>query len=250
MSAKKYFVYELKKAIFAIGSIALIMTAITVTSVLTYRYYVFAGDRVESGVEVNAFMGGVLAAVVPVWMFSYKMKKHSADLYYSLPLRRRQILGSKYLLGLIAVYAPFTTSFLLGALAAVIRYPSNDMGAVYYFPAFFASLPALFCIYSIASFVFTRADRIIDGIVFMVFWALAPLALMGVFQRMYHDIAADMYMPTAPLSAVAMQFSRFIEWPNMRIREMESIKINRAVGFPITGIVAVFATVMLFLSEK
>lgn len=249
MSAKKYFVYELKKALFAIGSIALIMTAITVTRIIT-DYYVF-GYRIESGVDVSSFMGGLLAAVVPVWMFSYKMKKRSVDLFYSLPLKRSKILGVKYLLGLIALYAPYTTAFWLGALAAAIKYPSYVFDGVYYIPTYFAALPALFCIFSLSSFVFTRAERVIDGVVFIVFWAFALFAVMSVLQKIFgYAIAADMYMPTAPLNAVANYFIMRIEIPGMYVRESIETTVNRAVGFSITGLIAIAASIFLFLTEK
>ncbi len=248
MSVKKYFAYELKKSIFAIASIALIMTAITVTAILTHRYEHYG--RVESGIGTVSVMVGLLAAVVPVFMLSYKMKKRSVDLYYSLPLRRGQILRVKYLIGLIAVYAPYTVAFFLGALAAVIRFDAGAMAGEYYFAAYFASLPAIFCIYGLASFVFTRAERIIDGIAFIVFCAFAIFAVMAAVQRIEHRVAADMFLPFEPLSAVAGEFKRIIEWPNIYISDNINITINRAIGSTVTGLLTVAATVMLFVTER
>lgn len=263
MSTRKYFTYELKKSLFAMGIIALIMTAITVTSILTHRY---VGDewwityRAESGIDATLFMGGLLAAVVPVWMFSYKMKKRSVDLYYSLPLSRTQVLRVKYLLGLVAAYTPFTVTFFVGALAAVIRFPSNAIIEMYYFPAYFAALPAIFCIYSISSFVFTRANRMIDGVVFIIFWALAPLVVMNFFRDIdslingYNThIVSNMYMPTKPLSAVAYYFSNIVEVSKNDMIvgvESQAVIINEAIGFSMTGAWAIASSVLLFLTER
>lgn len=255
MSARRYFVYELKKALFAICSIAIILTAITVTGISTYRFnegdsFSWGYDRAESGIEVISFMVGVLAAVVPIWMLSYKMKKRSVDLYYALPLKRRQVLCVKYLLGLIAVYAPYTLAFFLGAIAAVIRFPSYAIAGEYYFAAYFASLPAIFCIYSISSFAFTRAERTIDGIVFVIFWMVAQCAVIGAIGRFVDKAAADMFMPTAPLSAVAEYFASCVEVQKAGIGYNNEYYINIAVGFSLTGLQAVAAAVMLFLTER
>ncbi|MCH5351828.1 MAG: hypothetical protein J1F39_07670 [Clostridiales bacterium] len=248
MSAKKYFVFELKKALFAMGSIALIMTAISLATIITDYY--LPGYRIESGVEANAIMGGILAAIVPVWMFSYKMKRRSVDLFYSLPLKRVQILKVKYLLGLIALYAPYTTSFVLSALTALIKYPLDAFSGVYYIPAFFASLPGLFCIYSIASFVFTRAERTVDGMIFIIFWALAMLVVMRVVNNFIGDVVAYYYMPTSPLDQVAVTFGEYIEIIGIKVHEADYIVANMAVGFSITGLMAIASTVLLFLTEK
>ena len=252
MSARKYFVYELKKALPAIGSIALIMTAIMVTAVLTSRY---GGDfgylRPESGIEAISFMGGALAAVVPIWMFAYKMKKRSVDLYYALPLKRGQVLSAKYLLGLVAVYAPFTLAFWLGTLAAVIKYPVNAIASEYYFAAYFASLPAMFCIYAISSFAFTRANRLIDGMAFVVFWMVALYAVIGVICRFVENAASDPFTPIAPLATISNYFAEFVEIPNtLGPQYSTEYKINMAVGFTLTGLQTIAATVLLFITER
>ena len=248
MSAKKYFVFELKKALFAICSIALIMTAITVAAILTTPYS--GRGMAESGIRAIVFMTVALAAVVPIWMMSYRMKKRSVDLYYSLPLKRTQILRVKYLLGLIAVYAPFTVAFFLGALAAVIRYPSGAIAGQYYFAAYLAALPAIFCIYSIMSFVFTRAQRTLDGIVFVIFWLFAMFAVASVVGRFFDGVQARLFTPIAPLSQVSYSFRDYIELPNWSgSRYGDNYLVKMTIGFILTGLQAIAATVLLFVTE-
>lgn len=253
MSARKYFVYELKKALFAIGCIALIMTAIMTAAIWTSVYNIewgYGNPRPESGIKAISVMGGLLAAVVPVWMFAYKMKKRSVDLYYALPLKRGQVLRVKYLLGLFAVYAPYTVAFFLGVLAALLKYPLNAIAGEYYLAAYFASLPAIFCIYSITGFVFTRANRIIDGIAFVIFWMVALIVVTGALGRFVHVIFEDLYSPIAPLSKVSDYFSMRVEIPNATERYSSEYIANMAVGFTLTGLMTVAATVLLFLTER
>ncbi len=253
MSERKYFVYELKKAIFAICCIALIMTAITVAVILTYRYtdiFGFQTAKPESGLDVMLFMGGLLAAVVPIWMLSYKMKKRSVDLYYALPLKRGQILRVKYLLGLIAVYAPYTVAFIFGIISAVIKYPLQAISESYYFAAYFASLPAMFCLYSIVSFVFACADRMLDGFVFVIFWMFAAFAVASVVAVFFHDVSPVMFAPISPLITIADYFSSFIEAHTLSsIGYGDAHLPNMTVGYILTGLQAVAATVLLFVTE-
>lgn len=256
MSARKYFVYELKKALFAICSLALILTVITVTAILTHYFdndaWSLGGfGRAESGVETLAFLSGILAAVVPIWMFSYKMKKRSVDLYYALPLKRGQVLRVKYLLGLFAVYAPYTAAFFLSMLAAVIRFPTGAIAGEYYFAAYFASIPAIFCIYSISCFAFTRAQRMIDGIAFVIFWMFALLAVTGAIGRLVDDLFAYMYTPYAPLSEAAGYFASRIELPDVKADALsDAYSVNLAIGFPLTALQTVAASVLLFATER
>ena len=249
MSAKKYFVYELKKSLFAICGLALIMIAVTVAVVLTARFE-SEWSTPESGLTVIVIMGGALAAVVPIWMLAYKMKKRSVDLFYALPLKRGQVLRVKYILGLIATYAPYTVAFLFGIISTVIRFPSNAICVEYYFAAYFASLPALYCIYSIVSFVFTRAERIIDGIAFVVFWMFAAFAVASSLEMFVNAVASSMYAPFSPFETIAEYFSPLIETPTSPI-ELYGVGtlVNMAIGYTLTGLQAVAATVLLFVTE-
>ncbi|MDE7463466.1 MAG: hypothetical protein K2M48_00410, partial [Clostridiales bacterium] len=250
MSAKKYFVYELKKSLFAICSLALIMIAVSVTVVLTARFE-SEWSTPESGLTVLVIMGGALAAVVPIWMLAYKMKKRSVDLYYALPLKRGQVLRVKYLLGLIATYAPYTLAFLFGIVAAAIKYRAQAIGVGYYFAAYFASLPALYCIYSIISFVFTRAERLIDGIVFAVFWMFAAFAVASSVEMFFNAVASSMYAPFSPFETIAEYFSPLIETPALPHEHYGvGTLVNMSIGYVLTGLPAVAATVLLFVTEQ
>lgn len=270
---KKYFLYELKKNAFAIGVIAFVVTAIYMAFVLTTFQ---SSYDINANVDVIAFIGGALAVCIPVWAFAYKMKKRSVDMYYALPLKRVEILAVKYLIGLLAIVLPFTVAYWLGALATFVKVSEanpDGMGAVYYIPYYFAALGALFCIYSVSAFAYTRANRIIDGILFIVFWMIA-LALVvlfinrivgaalgydGFFGFVYSEnpdgyfIFPTCFSPIAPLDYATRFFRAQLE-SNALISSdwfvFRNQRINMGVGFALTALCAVGANVWLFLGEK
>lgn len=266
---KKYFLYELKKRAFVIGCLTLIAVALYFIAVLTSHNLLRGAS--ETYVWVISAIGGLLAVFVPVWLLNYKMKKRSVDLYYSLPLSHVKILTVRFLIGLLAVFIPYTVSYWLGAFAAMAR-AFQQMNAVYYIPQYFASLIPVYFIYAISAFVFTRANKIIDGLLFIVFWTFAVALVAFVLDQLtsanvisgYDDrldtilyrtiyyVKPQHYLPFAPLDYVTSHFQQHIaNYMNIHAWAIEKTELaNIITGFAITALTATGATTGLFLLEK
>lgn len=290
---KKYLVYELKKNLFTIGCLTLVATVLYVLPLIISR-------SIDQGafytlVWIISTIGGVMAGVVPVWIFSYKMKKRSVDLYFSLPLSHTKILLTKFLIGLIAVFVPYTVAYWLGAftvmgkfaeLQAVGYIPQHfamlqaveylppypqTFQAVWYIPQYFASLIPIYIIYSISAFVFTRANRIIDGIIFIVFWTFAVGLVMAVLCRLTDEwksildpdgyghrlwhweyIDSKYYFPFAPLDYITAHFEKHLSgYMNIHAIPMETIPLaNMITGDIVLSLMSAGATTGLFLMER
>lgn len=266
---KKYFLYELKKNAFAIGCLTLISVAVYATTVLTSPYLLRGAT--ETYVWLISIIGGVLVAFVPAWMLNYKMKKRSVDLYYSLPLSHVKILTVRFLIGLIAVYVPYTAAYWLGAFAAMAR-TFSEMEAVFYIPQYFATLIPVYLIYAISSFVFTRANNILDGLTFILFWtfAAALVALVleqltavtvvtgydeysgTVLHRTNYFVKPALYFPFSLLDFITGHFEMHIAgYMNIHAYPYETVDlVNGVIGFTITVLMAAGATAGLFFSER
>lgn len=251
MSAKKYFLYELKKSLFPIVALALIVSVVTVTGVFAAptesgmpRY-----GMPQTGVGYAAVWAGLLAAFVPVWVFGYKTKKRSVDLYYSLPLSNMQILCVKYFIGLIAIVAPFTVGYFLGALSATVHYASGVLSGGYYMLTYLACLPSLFCVYSICAFAFTRANRLLDGLVFIGLWIILPLFFFNFIARVIdYDVFPEGYLCFSPLSLVAQNLGEYIVVP---IKHLPlTLCVEEICAVTAVSAWAVAACVLTFVLEK
>ena len=203
-------------------------------------------------------MGGVLAAGVPVWVFSYKMKKRSVDLFFSLPLSHTKILAVKYLVGLIAVFAPYVITYWIGAFTVMAKV-YDLINAEYYAAHFFASVIPIYMIYSIAAFVFTRANRLEDGIVFIIFWACALVAVVAALDLFLQDVCetyciyTQYYMPFSALGTVTDAFQNQIvidDFYNRPYFYHNAELTNMIVGSVLNVLLAAGASAGIFLAEK
>lgn len=109
----------------------------------------------------------ILCMLTPVFTYSFQMDKRSVDYYFAFPLKREKLYFVKTLVGLSTVLIPFTVAFWSGFLAAVFR-DGNLWQMVGFGPTYFIGVLFAICIYGIYAFVFTRANKVRDGVAFMI----------------------------------------------------------------------------------
>lgn len=192
---KKYLLYELKKNAFSICCVTVIISIIYIAPMLFQPYFF-------PNLGVISFFGGCLAILIPMQNFTYRMKKRSVDLYYSLPLSHTKILFVRFIFGIIELYFIYTVAYWLGALTVIAHF-AEEIQAIYYVPQYFASILPLYFLYAISSFTFTRANAAGDGLAFTVLWfCVAPLVLFVLF--IAFSLSTDLviplfFFPTAPV---------------------------------------------------
>ncbi|MBQ8394512.1 MAG: hypothetical protein IJX49_02955 [Clostridia bacterium] len=188
---RKYFAYAFKKKIWALVVLCLCCALPYMVSTSSLRmFYIY---QAEDGIK-NKFvyspnlsfvvgLGMCLTYLVPVMVYSFKMKKRSVDCYYALPLKKEKLYLAETLVGLCLVLIPFTVAYWGGFFTLLIR-PENPYNMVWYLPAYFGLLGFLVCLYGWNAFVFTRANSVGDGIVFMLsytFMLFVALSLVASF---------------------------------------------------------------------
>lgn len=244
---KKYFLYELKKRSFVIGCITLIATVIYLTPIIVLepdaRIYFY-----NTFLWLISSIGGLTAACLPLWLFDYKMTKRGLDLYYSLPLSHTKILLVRFLIGLIVLFSSYTVSYWLGAFVMMAKFFSK-IDAVWYLAQYFATLIPLYCIFALSSFVFTRANKFLDGIVFIFFWVFAAVLVAAVLDTILYRLNFYYYFPFAPLDAATVHFQeRLCKSAYLALDTQSSV--NMILGFTLTALLSAGATAGLFLLEK
>lgn len=184
---KKHLLFEAKRILLPLIVFTVIASALYVLTALnsdfiSVRYYYPDGDsglgRVEHKVPgdpltyIPAILLVLLCFIVPVLQYSYRMKKRSADLWYALPLTRTKLMLLRTLGGLALVLIPYTVSYWLGFTAIALSENMFRLSA--YVPLFFASLGIGILLYGVNSFLYTRANTVGDGIIFMLAWIAVP----------------------------------------------------------------------------
>ena len=207
---KRYFSYELKKnlgafvVITAIMSVLYVITTSTATlfdgrpwaDVLSNRW------RYNRSTQIGVIytMLGIISFVVPVLMYSFKMNKRSIDAFYSLPVKREKIYLVKTLVGLFLVLVPYTIAYWLGFLTIALR--ENYFYLIHYFSGYFGGLLYGICIYGICSFAFTRANRIIDGVIFILAYTFVGCMVVGTIGEIFDIWVSDFIWNFTPFGGL------------------------------------------------
>ena len=171
----KFLLHELKKNLWLV----LLLTAIcvfpyitvTATMAMTEQWWV-PEDAYETVVaSPNLWMVSMqlvmLTFVAPVAVYSFKMNKRSVDCFYAMPIKREKLLLVKTLVGLAILVIPFTLSYWSGFLVLLLR-QGNPYQMLWYFPAYLAFLGYGILIFGWHAFLYTRANKPFDGIVFLL----------------------------------------------------------------------------------
>ena len=179
--------YELKRILLPL------VVFLACAAVIAVAYCAIAMLEQRSGAPSNSTLGVhcailcILATVVPVLQFSYRMKQRTVDLWYSLPITRKQLTLVRILGGLVLTLAPFALGYWLGVAVVAIRGAHFDY--FWYLPAFFALLLAGTALFLVNAFFFTRGNSVFDGIFFMLLWCcLLPVVFTSLnlgFEKNY-----------------------------------------------------------------
>ena len=228
---KKQLIYEAKRILLpliiftAIACVLYILTALNTDFIIT-RYHMWpdpAGLQSDELVPYEAagnpltnFVCTILldlCFVVPVMQYSYRMKKRSVDLWYSLPITRTKLMLVRTLSGLALVLIPYALSYWLGF--AVIACSENVFELSQYVPLFFASIGVGVLLYFVNSFLFTRANTIKDGILFLLIWNMIPILPFLLFYLRLHIVNGIfgepyLFFPLTPTFSVFDYFSDLI----------------------------------------
>jgi hypothetical protein len=104
------------------------------------------------------------------------MKKRGVDAFYSLPIKREKMMLVKTMVGLLLVLIPYTIAYWAGFLTVCCR--ENYYRLVYYIAGYFGGVLFGVCLYGVCAFSFTRANSVLDGIVFMLAYAFIGFLLV------------------------------------------------------------------------
>lgn len=194
----KFFVYELKKNVWTLVVLTALATILYVV-VQSASDVIWKSPMGQISVEtpqIGVVYGelGVLCILVPVLMYSFKMNKRSVDEFYSLPIKREKIYLAKTLAGLILVMVPYAVAYWAGFLSVALRENYYHLG--YYAAGYFGGVLFGLCLYGINSFAFARANRITDGIIFIVAYTFIGWLLASVLSEIFPkaQIAADEFI--------------------------------------------------------
>lgn len=128
----------------------------------------------------------LIAYISPVKQAYYLMSKKSLDNCYSLPISRRNIMIIKVLTGIIETLVPFTLIYIIETILLELKFPYLHIG--YTIPLYFILIVSFISLYIFNFFFISRANKIFDGIVFMIFANFSIFILLFVVIGKFYPI--------------------------------------------------------------
>lgn len=182
----RYFKYELKKSIWP-------TIILTILGILIYIPALASNDFVNPrnpiiNLGLIASFLGMACTAVPIYELSYLMKKRSIDEYYSLPIKRSILITTKFLSGFLKILISYTIAFFLGLFVIIVK--GHNLSIQYYFPYYLFSVILGFSLYAFNSFVYSRANTIIDGLIFINLYSTIFIFVVGTVHRIFSNVFA------------------------------------------------------------
>ena len=179
---KRILLYEFKRNLLPLVIFSVISVALCVIFPMSVMLSDSQGNPINSCLGMFVPVLCVLCSVTPVMQCSYRMRRRSVDLWYSVPVSRKQLLFVRTLIGLALALIPYTLGYWLGAMVVALR---ASVRFIWYLPCFAVTLLLGVGLYGVNAFLFTRANSIGDGLFFVAAWAcilpavLAAMASLG-----------------------------------------------------------------------
>lgn len=246
--------YELKKQLWAlvvlaaVCAIPYVTTIASMSTLVRVRVDENAWDYYTADPNLGIVFAelALLCFLVPVLVYSFKMNKRSVDAYYSLPLKKEKLYLVKTVVGLVLVLAPFTVSFFGGFFAMLLR-PDHPYRMGLYIPAYFGGVLFGICLYGMNAFLFTRANKIVDGVVFM-----AAYAFIGAIAVSYYEQVTNDYLSWR-ISEGILTFGSLIIFPDamsQAMRGLDNSHMLNAFVFIYPIVLAAIAYFLLFFNLR
>lgn len=191
---KKFFVHELKSFLWAFVLLTVVCAvpylATVSTMPLYYTYWLegiqMNGAPTNPNVSLVNWLAIALCFVAPPLVYSFKMSKRGVDAYYALPLKKEKLYFVRGAVGALLVLVPYTLAFWLGFLALVLR-AENGFAMGWYVPTYFGFVLYLVLLFGLNAFAYTRANKLADGVVFMLAYAFLGTLAVEYIQQITHQ---------------------------------------------------------------
>ena len=207
---EKYLLYLIKNRKIALIFFFVMYLAFTLVPWITIHNS--AHDKFIASAGTGFFMSVALIFMLPVIQFSFVHKRNSADLYFSLPVKRRDQLITNILFSFLIAFGYFLVSILI--VYIFMAHFAVGFGLV--ISLILAAALGIMELLIIHSAIYLIANNEFDGIVMLAAYACIPLlvticANIFAYQMIAGITSSSMdFSNIALLSPVYMIFNNFV----------------------------------------
>jgi len=186
----QYFKYHFKSTFLRFVIMTVIVLALSLLffdEIVRAYYYVSSGDKNVDFANVHfglfTMFFATLCVIVPMFELSGFKNRRNLDTIFSLPVSRTKMILAHALNGWLHITAIFTVE--VGIMFAALRLEKEVLYESYLFGYYGAMLLLGLCVYLFFLCIFSQANTVGDGVVFVLSWsfvfALAVLLLKNEF---------------------------------------------------------------------
>ncbi len=262
---KRYFVYRLKQG--SLRTLVFTVLSVMICMSITNSYIAPELDIHKStGIEMLATALGVFCCLIPMLELSGFKNRRNLDTLYFFPIKRERMALVHYLSGACQVFIIYTFTFTAVLLTLAIK---TSCFSLVYMPLYYVcSLAAGMVLYSIVCLIFSEANSVTDGVVFVALWFFAIYVVMFCFRSYVLRpflVGTDVWIETsslsawwplyAPLNNLTVIFQNLIETnqqdlPYDYTAVYAEEYMSRAYMFAVWGLTGILATVGFFTRFK
>lgn len=175
----------------------------------------------DAPINMFTIMSLILASIIPIFEFSYKMKKINVDQMYSLPIKKEKLFFGTLIFSIIELVIPITLNYIVMLIFTLLSENMFNIGLLILFYVFLIVLSiSVLCI---VAFIYTRNNTIFDGIINVLFIIFVPFLLVFALRNIFKVYAGgpvyyfneifnqSMYFIYSPLSYWSERFMKYIE---------------------------------------
>lgn len=158
---------------------------------LVFVFFLIWGSWNPSATYYTTCFGyGILGfcIVIIFYNFSYNKKKITTDLYYSMPVTKKELFLGKYIYSILSITAfsilcLIFSYIFIGLMAAGLNFDGSSYilsnGELFnVFKIFAVKYFFTVCFFNVCLFIYYRANTIMDGIIYLVIIMLIPKLFM------------------------------------------------------------------------
>ena len=262
---KRYFVYQLKQSLLR----TLVFTVLTVMICMSITNSYISPEldmHKSTGIEMLATFLGIFCCLIPILELSGFKNRRNLDTLYFFPIKRERMALAHYLAGACQVLVIYTASFVAVWLTLAIK---TSCFSLEYMPLYYVlSLVAGAVLYSIVCFIYSEANSVADGVVFVALWFFAVYVVMFCLRTYVLRsflTGTDIWLDTsslsvwwplyAPLNNLTVIFQDLIEtnqqsYPYDYTASYADMYLSRAYMFAVWALVGALAAIGFFVRFK
>ena len=178
--------YYFKKRLYIIGILSIILILLTIME-YSGPFVCQTGSGPYENLEptnnpLSLFMNCsfILCIIIPLFEFSFKMRKVGVDQLYSFPIKKRKLYITKFIIGYLEIIIPFTVCFIFMLLRIVLDQRGYVFHLEYYFIYYLLSFLIIFVLYSYVTLFYVKCNTIYDGVICVIVALFLPSLLISI----------------------------------------------------------------------